>query len=93
MLSFKSHYPQPAIELLRLQGEALQIKPSEHVAWRELNETLIEVRTQMIQAADSLSAQIGLIGLDFSFGRLGPVDLRRINGELRSLLLRTGYFP
>ncbi|KAF9527115.1 hypothetical protein CPB83DRAFT_856773 [Crepidotus variabilis] len=79
-----------ALELLRLQGQALQLQPSDHETWRELYAKVSEVRLELIQGADSLSSQLGLIGLDFSVGRLGPEDLRRMLGELRSLFFRTG---
>ncbi|KAF8907694.1 hypothetical protein CPB84DRAFT_1768565 [Gymnopilus junonius] len=78
----------PTLALLRLQSEALASKPSDYEKWAALNARGNELRHNLVNATDSVITQLKLIGLDTSVGRLGPIDLKKINGELKSIMFR-----
>ena len=73
-----------------MQDEVLNTKPSDYGAWAELYAKVMEIRSTILYDTNALMTQIGLIDLDFSFGRLGPADLRKIHSEVKLLLYRIG---
>ncbi|KAF9475517.1 hypothetical protein BDN70DRAFT_883627 [Pholiota conissans] len=80
----------PMLDILRLQSEALRLKPSDHAAWAEITATGITLREDVMSALNDVTAKLKPINLDTSIGRLGPSDLKRISGELKSLAFRAG---
>ncbi|KAJ7328509.1 hypothetical protein DFH08DRAFT_884074 [Mycena albidolilacea] len=77
-----------ALSLLELQATALATRPSDHKAWDALAGKIASTRTSFGAALAALNAQLGLIGLEFSVGRLGPGDLQRLAPEMRAVGLR-----
>ena len=62
--------------------------PSDHETWAELNAQGAKLRFELITGLDAVTAQLNLIGLDTSVGRLGPADLKKVNAELKSVMFR-----
>ncbi|KAF7367705.1 hypothetical protein MSAN_00834300 [Mycena sanguinolenta] len=77
-----------ALSLLSLQSTALGTPPSDHAAWDALAGKISAARTAFGGALTALTAQVALIDLEFSVGRLGPGDLKRLAPELRAVGLR-----
>ncbi|KAG6854200.1 hypothetical protein C0991_009513 [Blastosporella zonata] len=50
-------------------------------------------RRLLLAGTQGLLGQIGMIDLEFSFGRLGPGDLKRISNELKSVMFRASITP
>ncbi|KAF9560292.1 hypothetical protein CPC08DRAFT_708223 [Agrocybe pediades] len=78
----------PTLELFRLQNEALDSKPSDKETWAERNARGNELRSMLVNATEAITAQIKLIDMDWSLGRLGPSDLKKFNAELKSIMFR-----
>jgi hypothetical protein len=78
----------PMLELLSLQNEVLNSRPSDRAAWTRATARANGFREALIRGTQSLLSQIGTIDLEFSIGRLGPKDLKKINAELKSLMFR-----
>ncbi|KAJ7093436.1 hypothetical protein B0H15DRAFT_832325 [Mycena belliarum] len=78
----------PTLSMLSLQGTTLTTRPSDHVAWAALTEKVVATRAALAGGLAALGAQIGLIDLEISVGRLGPGDLKRFAPELRALAFR-----
>jgi hypothetical protein len=76
---------------LSIQASALDTKPSDHAAWAALSDEGYTSRKGLLAAAQGLLGQIGSVDLEFSLGRLGPGDLKKISGELQSLTFRASY--
>ncbi|KAJ6459650.1 hypothetical protein C8R45DRAFT_553978 [Mycena sanguinolenta] len=77
-----------ALSLLSLQSTALGTPPSDHAAWDALAGKISATRTAFGGALTALSAQIALIDLEFSVGRIGPGDVKGLAPELRAVGLR-----
>ncbi|KAJ7250170.1 hypothetical protein B0H12DRAFT_1121038 [Mycena haematopus] len=77
-----------ALSLLSLQSTALGTPPSDHKAWDALAGKIAGTRMAFGGALAALTAQIALIDLEFSVGRLGPGDIKRLAPELRAVGLR-----
>jgi hypothetical protein len=73
---------------LSVQSSALATQPSDHAAWAALADEGYASRQGLLAAVQGLLGQIGTVDLEFSVGRLGPGDLKRISGELQSLMFR-----
>ena len=78
----------PTLELLSLQNEVLKSRPSDRAAWARATARANGFREALIRGTQSLLSQIGTIDLEFSIGRLGPKDLKKVNAELKSLMFR-----
>jgi len=78
----------PTLELLSLQNEVLNSRPSDRAAWARATARANGFREALIRGTQSLLSQIGTIDLEFSIGRLGPKDLKKVNAELKSLMFR-----
>ncbi|KAJ7474206.1 hypothetical protein FB451DRAFT_1248307 [Mycena latifolia] len=78
----------PALAMLSLQATALGTRPSDHEAWAGVTEKVAATRAGLGAGLAGLAAQIGLIDLEISVGRLGPGDLKRIAPEIRALGFR-----
>ncbi|PPQ95766.1 hypothetical protein CVT26_015853 [Gymnopilus dilepis] len=78
----------PTLDLLRLQSEALESRPSDYENWADLNTRGQKLRQSLVNATEAVITQLRLIGLDTSIGRLGPSDLKKINAELKSIMFR-----
>lgn len=78
----------PTLELLLLQNEVLNSRPSDRAAWARATARANGFREALIRGTQSLLIQIGTIDLEFSIGRLGPKDLKKANAELKSLMFR-----
>ncbi|KAG6849761.1 hypothetical protein H0H93_005443 [Arthromyces matolae] len=79
---------QPISYLLEYQSKLLQSTPFDHENWAELTELSQSARQKLFAGTQDLQGQIGITDLEFSVGRLGPGDLKRVNGELRSIAFR-----
>ncbi|KAF8972504.1 hypothetical protein BDZ97DRAFT_1722616 [Flammula alnicola] len=88
LTSLEETFWTPILDLLRLQSEALESTPSDHEVWAEKNARGSQLRSNLVNAVDAIAHQIKLIHMDTSVGRLGPTDLKRINAELKSVMLR-----
>lgn len=73
---------------MSIQAQALSSPPSDRKAWAALTEQGLQSRQALVGGLQALGGQIGFIDLEFSVGRLGPGDLKRINRELKSLMFR-----
>ncbi|KAJ6509663.1 hypothetical protein DFH09DRAFT_1100718 [Mycena vulgaris] len=82
----------PALSVLSLQATALAARPSDHAAWAGVAGKVAAARAGLGGGLAALAAQIGLIDLEISVGRLGPGDLKRLAPEFRSLGFRTSRF-
>ncbi|KAJ7909256.1 hypothetical protein B0H13DRAFT_2192889 [Mycena leptocephala] len=78
----------PTQSILALQGTALRTRPSEHGKWGAVGGEILAARAALGAGLAGLWAQIGLIDLELSMGRLGPGDLKRLAPEVRALGLR-----
>lgn len=74
--------------MLSLQSQALKSLPSDHKKWAELTNKSHAMRQALVAANQGLLGQIGMTDLEFSMGRLGPGDLKRLSEELRSLTFK-----
>ena len=74
-----------------MQSEALNSRPSDREAWRDMTYRGNEVRDKLTEGTDALSKQISFINLDFSICRLGPADLQQMNTMLKSIIFRAAY--
>ncbi|KAJ7612695.1 hypothetical protein FB45DRAFT_939576 [Roridomyces roridus] len=81
-------YFGPVTAILSLQNAALAEKPSDHVKWAGVAEKVVSARIAIGGGLAALAAQIGLIDLEISVGRLGPGDLKRLAPEIRGLGFR-----
>ncbi|KAK7008046.1 hypothetical protein R3P38DRAFT_3211693 [Favolaschia claudopus] len=79
---------ESALSLLSLQSEALKTRPSDHKAWEGLAGKITAARLRFGASLAGLHAQIGLIDLEISVGRLGPSDLKRLALEVRAVGFR-----
>ncbi|KAF8152843.1 hypothetical protein K438DRAFT_1863917 [Mycena galopus ATCC 62051] len=77
------------LSLLSLQATALGLQPSDHKAWDAVTGKIDATRTAFGGALAALNAQLGLIDLEISVGRLGATDLKRLAPELRAVGLRS----
>ncbi|KAG6817295.1 hypothetical protein H0H87_010637 [Tephrocybe sp. NHM501043] len=75
-------------QILSHQTKALELIPSEHENWTELTKLGQGARQLLLAGTQGLLGQIGMIDLEFSVGRLGPSDLKRISNELKSVMFR-----
>ena len=73
---------------LPILSSALSTQPSDHKSWAALTEEGSASRQKLLATAQGLLGQIGMVDLEVSIGRLGPGDLKRISGELQSLMFR-----
>ncbi|KAJ7159965.1 hypothetical protein C8R43DRAFT_993969 [Mycena crocata] len=78
----------PAVSILSLQATTLGTRPSDHDAWAKGAAKVSAARAGLAGGLGVLAAQIGLIDLEVSVGRLGPGDLKRLAPELRALGFR-----
>ncbi|KAJ7207441.1 hypothetical protein GGX14DRAFT_698162 [Mycena pura] len=78
----------PATGILSLQSEALHTHPSDYEKWAAGAAKTAAARAGLGAGLVGLSAQIGLIDLEISVGRLGPGDLKRFALEVRALGVR-----
>ncbi|TFK38741.1 hypothetical protein BDQ12DRAFT_712685 [Crucibulum laeve] len=88
LTALRNGFLNPTFELLNIQSEALKSRPSDRKAWAELNAKGNGYRQALAAGTEGLLGQIGMIDLEFSVGRLGPGDLKKISGELKSLMFR-----
>ena len=65
--------------------------PSDHEAWAEINARGVQLRSELLTGLETVTAQLKLIDLDISVGRLGPADLKKVNAELKSIMFRAGW--
>ncbi|KAJ7679684.1 hypothetical protein B0H17DRAFT_1077726 [Mycena rosella] len=79
----------PTLSILSLQATALAARPSDHAGWAGIAGKVAAARAGLGGGLAGLAAQIGLIDLEISVGRLGPGDLKRLAPELRALGFRT----
>ncbi|KAJ7247491.1 hypothetical protein C8J57DRAFT_1359112 [Mycena rebaudengoi] len=78
----------PLTSILTAQSAALKTRPSDHAAWAQGVAKSNAARAGLSGALAALGAQIGLIDLEVSVGRLGPSDLKRFAPEIRALGFR-----
>ncbi|KAJ7730484.1 hypothetical protein DFH07DRAFT_993871 [Mycena maculata] len=78
----------PVSAILSLQATALAERPSDHAKWAAVGEKVAAARVGLGAGLAAMAAQIGLIDLEVSVGRLGPGDLKRLAPELRGLGFR-----
>ncbi|KAG6889035.1 hypothetical protein C0992_006603 [Termitomyces sp. T32_za158] len=79
----------PLSKILTYQTKALESLPSDHATWTELTTLTQATRQRLLASTQGLLGQIGVVDLEFSVGRLGPGDLKRISQELKSIVFRT----
>jgi hypothetical protein len=79
------------IKTLSIQAATLSAQPSDHAAWAALTDQGYATRQGLITASQGLLGQIAMVDLEISVGRLGPGDLKRISGELQSLMFRATW--
>ncbi|KAG6885510.1 hypothetical protein C0993_000760 [Termitomyces sp. T159_Od127] len=79
---------QPLSKILSFQSKALESIPSDHATWTELTTSSQAARQKLLASTQGLLGQIGVVDLEFSVGRLGPGDLKRISRELKSIVFR-----
>lgn len=75
-------------KIISIQSQALSSLPSDHKSWKERTEQGVGFRRSLVMGVQGLQGQIGMLELEFSVGRLGPGDLKRVSGELKSLMFR-----
>ncbi|KAJ7259813.1 hypothetical protein C8J57DRAFT_1339211 [Mycena rebaudengoi] len=75
----------PTLSILALQDTTLSTRASDHAAHAAIASKISAARQKLGGGLQALGAQIALIDLEASVGRLGPGDLKRLAGELRSL--------
>lgn len=81
----------PTKQTLGLLSQALSSRPSDRATWESFTQKGGNLRRAVIGGTQGLLGQTGLLDVEFSLGRLGPGDLRRISGEMKSLMFRTRY--
>ncbi|KAF9042212.1 hypothetical protein BJ165DRAFT_257137 [Panaeolus papilionaceus] len=88
LTSLQDDFITPTHELLTLLTHSLATSPSSHPEWQSITDQGNAIRTRLVGGTENLLAQIGLIDLDTSVGRLGPQEIRRVCGELKGFLIR-----
>ncbi|KAF7318664.1 hypothetical protein HMN09_00378100 [Mycena chlorophos] len=78
----------PVSAILAVQSAALHTQPSDHAKWAEGAAKSSAARGGLSAGLAALGAQIGLIDLEISMGRLGPGDLKRLAPEIRAVGFR-----
>lgn len=73
---------------MSIQSQALLSPPSDRGSWAALAEQGDGQRQSLVGGVRGLFGQIGFVDLEISVGRLGPGDLKKVNGELKSLMYR-----
>ncbi|KAG6910622.1 hypothetical protein DXG01_009131 [Tephrocybe rancida] len=86
--SLRSDFLDPVSQILSYQTKALESTPSDHENWAELTKSGQASRQTLLTGTQGLLGQIGMTDLEFSVGRLGPGDLKRISNELKSIMFR-----
>ncbi|KAG6828854.1 hypothetical protein H0H92_006561 [Tricholoma furcatifolium] len=86
--SFQNDVLDPLSQILEHQTKALESTPSDHENWSRISQLSQAAHQKFIAGARDLLGQIGTIDLEFSVGRLGPGDLKRISNEMKSVIFR-----
>ncbi|KAG6901993.1 hypothetical protein C0995_005793 [Termitomyces sp. Mi166 len=86
--SFQNDFLQPLSKILDYQTKALESRPSDHATWTQLTSLSQAARQKLLASTHGLLGQIGVVDLEFSVGRLGPGDLKRVSQELKSIVFR-----
>ncbi|KAG5220608.1 membrane protein [Salix suchowensis] len=79
----------PTKQTLGLLSQALSSRPSDRAKWESFTQKGGNLRRAVTGGTQGLLGQTGLLDVEFSLGRLGPGDLKRISGEMKSLMFRT----
>ncbi|KAF4566563.1 hypothetical protein EYR36_011994 [Pleurotus pulmonarius] len=79
----------PTKQMLGLLSQALSSRPSDRTTWESFTQKGGNLRRAVTGGTQGLLGQTGLLDVEFSLGRLGPGDLKRISGEMKSLMFRT----
>ncbi|KAJ8703361.1 hypothetical protein PTI98_001988 [Pleurotus ostreatus] len=79
----------PTKQTLGVLSQALSSRPSDRATWESFTQKGGNLRRAVIAGTQGLLGQTGLLDVEFSLGRLGPGDLKRISGEMKSLMFRT----
>ncbi|KAF4566562.1 hypothetical protein EYR36_011993 [Pleurotus pulmonarius] len=79
----------PIKEILGLLSQALSNRPSDRAAWESFTHTGTNLRQVVTEGAQGLIGQTPLLDIEFSLGKLGPSDLKKVSGEVKSLMFQT----
>ncbi|CAK5272819.1 unnamed protein product [Mycena citricolor] len=77
-----------ALTILGLQGSVLSTDPTDQETWSGIAAKAATARAGLAGGLAGVGAQIGMIDMEISIGRLGPTDLKRMVSELRALGFR-----
>lgn len=81
----------PIKETLDLLSQALSSRPSDRATWESFTHTGTNLRQVVTEGAQGLLGQTALLDVEFSLGKLGPGDLKKVSGEVKSLIFQTKY--
>ncbi|KAF4584596.1 hypothetical protein EYR38_001825 [Pleurotus pulmonarius] len=79
----------PIKEILGLLSQALSNRPSDRATWESFTHTGTNLRQVVTKGAQGLIGQTALLDIEFSLGKLGPSDLKKVSGEVKSLMFQT----
>ncbi|KDQ30176.1 hypothetical protein PLEOSDRAFT_1111192 [Pleurotus ostreatus PC15] len=79
----------PIKETLDLLSQALSSRPSDRATWESFTHTGTNLRQVVTEGAQGLLGQTALLDVEFSLGKLGPGDLKKVSGEVKSLIFQT----
>ncbi|KAI5832414.1 hypothetical protein K523DRAFT_344860 [Schizophyllum commune Tattone D] len=88
LTSLENNMWQPILDIIALQDEALGKRPSDHSSWQALTGRGRALGGKLDAGVQGLVGQVKLAGVEWSMGRLGPGDLKKISKGLESLAFR-----
>ncbi|KAL1742634.1 hypothetical protein HDZ31DRAFT_42783 [Schizophyllum fasciatum] len=88
LTSLETNMWQPILDIITLQNEALGKRPSDHEGWQALTGRGRALGGKLDAGVQGLVGQVKLVGVEWSMGRLGPGDLKKISKGLESLAFR-----
>lgn len=88
LTSLETNMWQPIREIVSTLDEALGERPSDHAKWQSLTARGRATGIKLDAGVQGLVGQVKLAGIEWSMGRLGPGDLKKMSKSLESLAFR-----